>query len=170
VADGILRRADVDRLRRRQTSPGIERIGAEDGPRRFRPARADQPASPGSRRAGPRTRRSPGSSRAGPGLPSRVSLRRESATSPGAAASRWANSAFTSRPTIIRMMPSIVVRRRAARHEPAVAQHRVAVADLHHLFQPVSDEDDAEPAAFMSRMMRRASPPRWLKAPRSARP
>ena len=33
----------------------------------------------------------------------------------------------------------------AAADEPAVAQHRVAVADLEHFLEAVRDEDDAEP-------------------------
>ena len=59
----------------------------------------------------------------------------------------------------------------AAADQPPVAQHRVAVADLHHLLQAVRDEDDAE--ALRLQVAHDAEELVHLgasSAPRSARP
>ena len=123
----------VDRLAVDEDAAGIERIGAEDGARRFGAAGADQPGKPKNLAAADRegdvldarwrAGRAPCRAASGPRPQARPRRIRP--------LSRCAKSAFTSRPTIWRMMPSIVrLGDVAAADEPAVAQHRVAVADL----------------------------------------
>ena len=89
---------------------GVERIGAEDGARHLGAAGADQ-AGDAEDLAVPDRERDvveDGGAADRCALPRRESPSTASATSPAYAGSRWAKSALTSRPTIRRMMPSIV--------------------------------------------------------------
>ena len=68
-----------------------------------------------------------------------------SATVPAPAPSRCANSRSTSRPTIIRMIRSTSSSADGGlADQRAVAQDGGAVADLHHLLEPVGDEHDRD--------------------------
>ena len=146
MADGVARRADVDRLAVDENAPGIERIGAEDGARGFGPSRADKAgdaedlaALDGERdilddgrvrvAAVAAPRQSFDRKRHWPGL-GRGAMREERVH---LAPDHLADDAVDAR-----------LGDRAASDQAAVAQHGVAVADLHHLLEPMRDEDDAE--------------------------
>ena len=130
---------------------GVERVGAEDRARHLGAAGADQAGDAEDLAAADaEARRRRARWRSGRGaLPRRDrSFDRERHLARASCRSRWLNSALTSRPTIMRMMPSMSVS--ATLPLPtklAVAQHRVAVADLEHLLEAVRDEDDAEALA-----------------------